>query len=249
LERLRYIREQAGYSQQDLADKSGVSQHTISELELGRRKAQGRTLRKLAKVLDVQVADLYEEPDHPLAEAPPSTQLTLNGLLAEERGLDATVRESEHIKGYVNGCLARWARVAQGEDPHLAPDHAYSIEVYQHVIALTEWFGNLLRVIKAELPPEVAVAEQREIIGLIDRMGTLSAEIAAVADAAEGIPAEAMDEKVQALINAEVKAVIAERKPADELAQLRAELSRRNYEARSEVQRSAAKVKRLAAGE
>jgi transcriptional regulator with XRE-family HTH domain len=58
LERLRYIREQAGYSQQDLADESSVSQHTISEIELGRRKPQGRTLRKLAKVLDVRVADL-----------------------------------------------------------------------------------------------------------------------------------------------------------------------------------------------
>jgi transcriptional regulator with XRE-family HTH domain len=60
LERLRRIREQAGYSQQDLADNSGVSQHTISEIELGRRKPQGRTLRKLAKALDVSVADLLE---------------------------------------------------------------------------------------------------------------------------------------------------------------------------------------------
>ena len=58
MESLRYIREQAGYSQQDLADETGVSQHTISEIELGRRKPQGRTLRKLAKALNVKVADL-----------------------------------------------------------------------------------------------------------------------------------------------------------------------------------------------
>ena len=58
MESLRHIREQAGYSQQDLADETGVSQHTISEIELGRRKPQGRTLRKLAKALDVKVADL-----------------------------------------------------------------------------------------------------------------------------------------------------------------------------------------------
>src|SRR5215217_9397370 len=61
LERLRHIREQAGYSQQELADESGVSQHTISEIELGRRKPQGRTLRKLAKVLGVEVRDFFEE--------------------------------------------------------------------------------------------------------------------------------------------------------------------------------------------
>ena len=65
MERLRHIREQAGYSQQDLADKSGVSQHTISEIELGRRKPQGRTLRKLANALGVEVADFF-----PLEQAP-----------------------------------------------------------------------------------------------------------------------------------------------------------------------------------
>src|SRR5215203_3781897 len=85
LERLRHIREQAGYSQQELADESGVSQHSISELELGRRRPQGRTLRKLAKVLGVEVADLRKDPESPKAEAPPSQQPPLNGLLANER--------------------------------------------------------------------------------------------------------------------------------------------------------------------
>ena len=67
MERLRYIREQAGYSQQDLADESGVSQHTISEIELGRRKPQGRTLRKLARVLGVEVADFYPKGHSPFS--------------------------------------------------------------------------------------------------------------------------------------------------------------------------------------
>jgi transcriptional regulator with XRE-family HTH domain len=85
LERLRYIREQAGYSQQNLADESGVSQHTISEIELGRRKPQGRTLRKLAGVLNVEVRDFYGESEYPKGEAPPSLQPSFNGLLVEER--------------------------------------------------------------------------------------------------------------------------------------------------------------------
>jgi transcriptional regulator with XRE-family HTH domain len=59
LERLRHTRELAGYSQQELADETGVSQHTISQIELGQRKPQGRTLRKLAKALGVEVADLF----------------------------------------------------------------------------------------------------------------------------------------------------------------------------------------------
>jgi transcriptional regulator with XRE-family HTH domain len=85
LERLRYIREQAGYSQQNLADESGVSQHTISEIELGRRKPQGRTLRKLAGALNVEVRDFYGESEYPKGEAPPSLQPSFNGLLEEER--------------------------------------------------------------------------------------------------------------------------------------------------------------------
>jgi transcriptional regulator with XRE-family HTH domain len=85
LERLRYIREQGGYSQQNLADESGVSQHTISEIELGRRKPQGRTLRKLAGALNVEVRDFYGESEYPKGEAPPSLQPSFNGLLEEER--------------------------------------------------------------------------------------------------------------------------------------------------------------------
>ena len=61
MERLREIRERAGYSQMELAEKSGVSQDAISAIELGKRKPQGRTLRKLANVLDVEVEDLYGE--------------------------------------------------------------------------------------------------------------------------------------------------------------------------------------------
>ena len=84
--RLRHARELAGLSQQELADSSGVSQHTISEIELGRRKPHGSTLRKLAEVLGVEVADLRGVPGRPpLGPAPTSQQLTLNGELEEER--------------------------------------------------------------------------------------------------------------------------------------------------------------------
>lgn len=55
---LRQIREQAGYSQPELAERSGVGQGAISDIERGKRKPQGRTLRKLAGALSVEVADL-----------------------------------------------------------------------------------------------------------------------------------------------------------------------------------------------
>jgi transcriptional regulator with XRE-family HTH domain len=112
LERLRHIREQVGYSQQDLADASGVSQHTISEIELGRRKPQGRTLRKLAKALGVEVSHFYGEPTYPKEEAPPNLQPSFNGLLEEER------REAayEPWLQFVNRYAGRWeARIAAGD--------------------------------------------------------------------------------------------------------------------------------------
>jgi len=108
LENLRYIREQAGYSQPELATISGVGQGTISDIELGKRKAQGRTLRKLAKALGVEVADLYGESEHPKAEAPPSPQLTFNGLLEEERRLGYL----RSWRGFVWKLVHRWE-----EDP------------------------------------------------------------------------------------------------------------------------------------
>jgi transcriptional regulator with XRE-family HTH domain len=100
LEMLRQIRELAGYSQQELADESGVSQHTISEIELGRRKPQGRTLRKLAEILGVEVADLLGGSKPPLGPAPPSPQPTLDGALEEERRArwDAEVQGARQLR-------------------------------------------------------------------------------------------------------------------------------------------------------
>jgi len=92
LERLRHIREQAGYSQQDLADEAGVSQHTISEIELGRRKPQGRTLRKLAEVLGVEVGDFFllERAQDAARQDEKKEAQAVNRLIASEGALRAT---------------------------------------------------------------------------------------------------------------------------------------------------------------
>jgi len=52
-----------------LAERSGVDANTINQVELGHRKPRPSTLRKLAKALDVEVREFFEEPV-PLAEAP-----------------------------------------------------------------------------------------------------------------------------------------------------------------------------------
>lgn len=58
LPRLREQRIRRAFSQQELADRSGLSRTTILKLEAG-RDAWPQTARKLAKALHVKVTDLY----------------------------------------------------------------------------------------------------------------------------------------------------------------------------------------------
>jgi len=115
LDRLRQIREHTGYSQQDLADESGVGQHTISEIELGRRKPQGRTLRKLAKVLGVEVRDFFEEKANPLGAAL---------LSLDPADLEAWISRVQSIPELKRAAQSLWPRYAQLAGPvgHPIPD-------------------------------------------------------------------------------------------------------------------------------
>jgi transcriptional regulator with XRE-family HTH domain len=67
LEAVRRIRTMRGMNQVDLANASGVAQNTISEIELGKRKARPATLKKLADALEVEISDLVGEAARPKA--------------------------------------------------------------------------------------------------------------------------------------------------------------------------------------
>jgi transcriptional regulator with XRE-family HTH domain len=60
-EKLKRLRSDRMLSQLDLMERTGLSQATISNLETGARKAQPRTVRKLAEALNVEAADLLRE--------------------------------------------------------------------------------------------------------------------------------------------------------------------------------------------
>ena len=78
MHKVRLARIQAGLSQDELAEKANVSQHTISEVELGRRRPQGKTLRKLAAALDVSIPELIGEVEQdPKVSSPPSLEWAL----------------------------------------------------------------------------------------------------------------------------------------------------------------------------
>ncbi len=55
---LRKLREERLMTQQDLAGQAGLTLTTISRLENGRTRPRPRTIRVLAKALDVEPAEL-----------------------------------------------------------------------------------------------------------------------------------------------------------------------------------------------
>lgn len=58
-ERIAYLRKRRDLTQSELAKKSGVSQSTIAQIESGRKDPSVKTLGKLAKALDVQLAIFF----------------------------------------------------------------------------------------------------------------------------------------------------------------------------------------------
>jgi len=57
---LRELRERVSLSQEELAERAGVSRTTIADLELGKRRPHPKTRRKLAEALGVEPHQLGE---------------------------------------------------------------------------------------------------------------------------------------------------------------------------------------------
>lgn len=62
---LRRLRRARSLTQQALADRAGVSRVSIARIESGRNSPGARSLRRLARALDVGVAELLRGGDYP----------------------------------------------------------------------------------------------------------------------------------------------------------------------------------------
>ncbi len=60
MDRLKALRNQRLLTLRELEQRSGVAYNTIWHLENGKRGAQPRTLRKLARALDVEPEELVK---------------------------------------------------------------------------------------------------------------------------------------------------------------------------------------------
>ena len=58
---LRAVRQRSGLTQRELGELAGVGKGTIWELEVGRRGAYPRTIRRLAEALEIEISNLVKE--------------------------------------------------------------------------------------------------------------------------------------------------------------------------------------------
>jgi transcriptional regulator with XRE-family HTH domain len=58
---LRQARQRSGLTQRELGELAGIGKGTIWELEVGRRGAYPRTVRRLAKALETEISTLVKE--------------------------------------------------------------------------------------------------------------------------------------------------------------------------------------------
>jgi transcriptional regulator with XRE-family HTH domain len=59
--KIRLLREKHGWTQQQLADITGIGRVHVSELENGKREAGLRMLEKLAVTFEMKVSDILKE--------------------------------------------------------------------------------------------------------------------------------------------------------------------------------------------
>ena len=59
--RLKHLRRQRAVSLRELGDRSGIAYDTINRLELGKQRAQPRTIRRLSDALGVEPRELMKE--------------------------------------------------------------------------------------------------------------------------------------------------------------------------------------------
>ncbi len=77
--KIKQFRKEKGYSQDKLAQKSGLGLRTIQRIEQGYSQARGETLCLLAEALEVEIKDLIEEES--TSEKPKKTEENSSGYL------------------------------------------------------------------------------------------------------------------------------------------------------------------------
>lgn len=108
--KLRYLREGLGWTQQDLADRSGIGRSTISKIETGgRTNLRTTTLRSLAATLGVATDDLLISATGKATKEQPESYRP--ALAAIQKSLeDLSSDEIENVREYIDFMRSRRKR-------------------------------------------------------------------------------------------------------------------------------------------
>jgi len=80
-DRIREEREFRGWTQQELADKTGFSKSSIANWETGRRSPQQKFIEKIAKAMNISPKDLTDEDFEREIKAPTLYEMLADGIL------------------------------------------------------------------------------------------------------------------------------------------------------------------------
>ena len=150
MEELKRLRMRRGYSQRQLATRSGIDQGSISDIEAGKRSPSVSTLERLVGAMDAEMADLY-----PKVQAP---------LFDEEGQWRSSEAVRESCARIINDCFAL-GRIGQENQE---TDRQYQLQ-YQRLAAVyrrfeeqsatPEWSvgDSLLRHIEECFDPECEI--------------------------------------------------------------------------------------------
>lgn len=104
MDRLRPLRMQAGYTQQQMADHLGLERSTYTKYETGASEPSLATLRRLARTFDVTLDYLLGQSDDPVAPSP------LDALAFEGVDINAlTMGERAELADFARFLLTRHA--------------------------------------------------------------------------------------------------------------------------------------------
>ena len=113
-ERLKKLRKKAGLTQEELAEKAGVSNITISQWENGIYAPTMTRIKALAQALNVPESDLLNDPP-PVSGEWVITLKVSNKLEKEEINLIGNVQPVTSIQATPDGCSltiqAGWGRL------------------------------------------------------------------------------------------------------------------------------------------
>ena len=151
MDRLAELRERRALTLRELSEMSGVAADTINQIELGHRKARPSTLRKLAKALDVDVRELFEEPalsgkvEAPREAGPEDGETPVRLSDAEVLSTVAALWEAQLSRGHYDEATLRKMYITAG------------VLVMNHVSNVGESRGNL----RPDLLAQLEAAEER----------------------------------------------------------------------------------------